>query len=176
MAQEVDRLEQYSRRNCIVISGIAAEHTELPQQNVIKTVKKKLTSELNIDPNEFDFEIDKAHRIGPVNEDETQNITARFKSHRFVEKLYAKRKSIHNKTIRLKPSLTKKRANILKEASQLTATDKEVHFCFTDIHGNLKIRFKTKVKGRFVHTFNSEEDLCHLLEHKDNKNIWNDAE
>ena len=118
LSREVDRLKQYSRQSCLVISGVklpegknketAAEATE--------KVKELLTDSLHIDPTEFNNEIDKVHRLPLINKQKqtektsTPNIICKFKTHSYREKLFSKRNEIHNnsnKKIKFHVSLSK---------------------------------------------------------------------
>ena len=64
---EVDKLKQYSRRSCLVISGVelppnksteSAEETE-------KKVCRIIETNLDISREDFDYELDKVHRLPP---------------------------------------------------------------------------------------------------------------
>ena len=118
LSREVDRLKQYSRQSCLVISGVklpegknketAAEATE--------KVKELLTDSLHINPTEFNNEIDKVHRLPLINKQKqtektsTPNIMCKFKTHSYREKLFSKRNEIRNnsnKKIKFHVSLTK---------------------------------------------------------------------
>ena len=69
LAREVDRLKQYSRRSCLVISCVKlpeGENKETAAETTEK-VKELLTDSLHIDPTEFNNEIDKVHRLPLTN-------------------------------------------------------------------------------------------------------------
>ena len=54
----VDRQEQYSRRNCLLVHGIAETNDENTDGLVLKKINEKLDVEIT------ENEIDRSHRIG----------------------------------------------------------------------------------------------------------------
>ena len=69
LKMEVDKLKQYSRRSCLVISGVelppnksteSAEETEEKVRRIIET-------NLDISREDFDYELGKVHRLPPYN-------------------------------------------------------------------------------------------------------------
>ena len=57
-----------------------------------------LTGNLQFYPEKVNYQIDKCHRIGPINtKDGTQSTIFQFKTHSFREALYLKRKKCHKK-------------------------------------------------------------------------------
>ena len=66
---------------------------------------------------EFDFEYYKIQRHGKVNGTK-QNLIVRFRSHQYPSDLYYAGKKIKNRNVRLKPSLTKKRPEVLRNVTE----------------------------------------------------------
>lgn len=151
--------QQYSRRNCLVLEGITLSNNETIPALEGKVVAA-LTKELGIEKSEIDANFDKTHRIGPIR-DNKQRTIVRFKKHSLVEKIYYKRKS--TKKISVKPSLTKYRINTLNDVRNRFERSDLVEFFYTDVHGNMKVRFKEQLNGRFVHNFYSENELSELV-------------
>ena len=58
LAHFVDRQEQYSRRNCLLVHGTAETNDENTDDLVLKTINEKLDAEIT------ENEIDMSHRIG----------------------------------------------------------------------------------------------------------------
>ena len=54
----VDRQEQYSRRNCLLVYGIVETNDKNTDDLVLKTINEKLDMEIT------ENEIDRSHRIG----------------------------------------------------------------------------------------------------------------
>ena len=121
-----------------------------------KTQKKK----------KFDFEYDKTHRHGKVNGTK-QNVKVKFRSHQYPSDLYYARKKNKNRNIRSKPSLTKKRTELLRNATERIEDDNTqgIQFVYADFNGNIKIRLNEIYRQRYVHTINS---MKHLDEDEDN--------
>ena len=65
--EQIDNQEQYSRRKCLIFEGIKVEQKEKDcdlEKRILNVIQREL--KLNIEPED----IDKAHRIGPVEGDE----------------------------------------------------------------------------------------------------------
>ena len=113
---------------------------------------------------QVDVEFDKAHRIGPVFDNKKQAVILRLKSHGICRDLYANRKN-GNKSTRIRPSLTKHRSATLKSPKDLIANNPNypLAFAFSDILGNLKVKTKERLNGRFIHDFYDLDDLQHII-------------
>ena len=96
---ELDKLKQCSRRSCLVVSGV-----ELPRNKTSEKaeetgtkVRELFLRELGVNEDDFDYELDKAHRL-PINSNESTrrnsppNIICKFRTHRFEEQLYSQKK------------------------------------------------------------------------------------
>ena len=112
-------------------------------------VQELSSRELGVNEDDFDYELDKAHRL-PINPTESTrrnsppNIICKFRTHRFREQLYSQKKKIHRSTnhkINFHVSLTKHRSNLLKETNNYIKNDERIKFCFRDSNGNLKVKF-----------------------------------
>lgn len=160
LSNEVDNLQQYSRRNCLIVSGIPVKNKETEKE--LKEQLQKELHDLNINPNQFENEYDKMHRIGKKDGNK-QNLIIRFRSHQFPSNIYYNRKLIKNRTVKVKPSLTKRRTDMLREAEEMSRNCAAVHFCFVDFNGTMKIRLHKKFKDRFVHNIDDLDELYTLL-------------
>ena len=160
LVRELESLQQYSRRNCIVLEGIKVKRDEtIPElENAVKSILK---NEFKLEEKETNMEFDKTHRIGGITQDRQQRVIVRFKSHGFCSKVYNRRKQ--SKRIYVKPSLTKFRLDTLKQAKERYGNSSDVEFIYADILGNLKIRLKNPLNGRFVHEFYNLNELSDIL-------------
>ena len=113
---------------------------------------------------EFDFEYDKIHRHGKVN-DTKQNVIVRFRSHQYPSDLYYAQKKNKNHNIRLKQSLTKKRTELLRNATERIEDDNTqgIQFVYTDFNGKIKIRLNEIYRERYVHTINIMKHLEEII-------------
>ena len=95
----------------------------------------------------------------------TQDTIIKFKSHSFKEKIYFKRKAIKQRDVKIKPSLTKHRIELLKDANTLITDNPGTNFLFAyaDVRGNLKIRSKDARNVREVVRFTNEKDFNNLF-------------
>ena len=130
-------LEMYSRRSCIVFTGLCKEENK----NLDKLKDVETLCETGISKEEITNKIDKLHRIGKTNKNNMQDTIIEFKSHSFKEKNYFKRKAIKQRDVKIKPSLAKHGIELLKDANTLIMDNHGTNFLFAyaDIHGNLKV-------------------------------------
>ena len=115
-----------------------------------------LTGNLQFYPEKVNYQIDKCHRIGPINtKDGTQSTIFQFKTHSFREALYLKRKKCHKKQEN-KLSLIKGRRKTVAYVYNNAGKLPEIDFFYADIHGNLKFRLKNAIYKKFVYSFRDE--------------------
>ena len=162
LAEEVDKLSQYTRRANLIVRNVFLPETEsadVTKNKIIQVIKK----ELNM-PEDVIKDIDKMHRIGKVkkvNDKNNQDVIIRFKSHSARYRVYNERKKL--KIYKIAANLTKNRGKVLYDAVQFTEKVEQVHFVYADAHGNLKLRLKESYNDRYVFSFNSVENLKKLL-------------
>ena len=133
-------MHQYQRRACILVDDINLREEENEDQ-ITEKVKDALIRNLGFDEDEVQQEFDKCHRVGRV-KDGQQTTIVRFKSHKFKEEVYKKRKTTKNKKIKIKLLLTRSRTKTLNYSHEVTNENPEiVNFAFADPNGNLKFQF-----------------------------------
>ena len=161
LTARTNELEMYSRRSCVVLTGLCKEENK--NFNKLKEDDLETLCETGISKEEISNNIDKLHRIGKTNKNNIQNTIVKFKSHSFNEKIYFKRKAV--KDVKIKPSLTKHRTELLKNINTLVTDNPGTNFLFryADVHGNLKIRLKDARNGREVVRFDNEKDFNQLF-------------
>ena len=158
---QLDNQEAYSRRPCLVISGVDRKlKEERLNQKVVDII-----GETGIE--DVESNIDKLHTIGKKdNNRNTQSVIVKFKSHHFQEKVYRKRSVIKSNRIKLRPSLTKRKQDLLDEVnkriSESTDPDMLVKFAFPDVHGTLKVLMKEGITPKYQ-TFNSLMEYYSIL-------------
>ena len=163
LTPKTDELEMYSKRSCIILSGLCKEENinlNKLKENVVETL-----CEIGISKEEITNNIDKLHRIGKTDKNRTQNTIIKFKSHSFKEKNYFKRKAIKQRDVNIKPSLTKHRIELLKEANILITDNPGTNFLFVcaNVHRNLKIHLKDARNGWEGVRFANEKDFSNLF-------------
>ena len=143
LAEKLDDLCQYNRRPCIAMDGLPVEKGESIVQ-IEDSVKAVLKDNLGFTEETVNKEFDKAHRIGPKFYNRQQTIV-KFRSHDFKSKVYNIRNSSTNSNIKIRPSLTKRREDLLEECTASFTGLPLFHFAFADCNGNIKIRTKSKI-------------------------------
>ena len=107
----LDRQEQYSRRNCLLIHGLPESKNENTDELVIDTIKEKMGEEIEKD------EIDTSHRLGtPNNNGKSRPIIIKFVRYNTRYRIFKNKKK--GKSISVTESLTKKRKEALKKARE----------------------------------------------------------
>ena len=101
LTNEVDDLQQYQPRQCIVIDGLQTSPNETIPQVTHKT-ENVLAQHLKLHPDEVVNQIDKRQRIGPDKDDDKPSSIARFKSHSFRENAYVNTKKCTSCNMKIK--------------------------------------------------------------------------
>ena len=117
LENDVDELEQYSRRNCLLIHGVKEDNKEEVEEKVKDVVNTKL--ELNLESRDFD----RMHRLGkrtPASATKPRPIIVKFASYRQRSKVFSQKKHLKKfKTptanIVITENLTKKRYALLNK-------------------------------------------------------------
>ena len=89
LEQEVDNLQQYQRRTCIIVDGITPVKDGTKEQITSKT-KNFFIKNLGFEERKVNEELDKCHRLGKA-KDGKQSTIIRFKSHSFRASVYARK-------------------------------------------------------------------------------------
>ena len=86
--KEIDDLEQYSRRNCLLLHGVVETNAECTNDIIIKTC----TEELGIDVKQED--LDRSHWLGKVkrNYNKPRPIIVRFARYAVRNKVFSNKK------------------------------------------------------------------------------------
>ena len=110
----LDRQEQYSRRNCLLIHGLPESKNENTDELVIDTIKEKMGEEIEKN------EIDRSHRLGPPkNNGKSRPIIIKFVRYNTRCRIFKNKKKLKAKSIRVTESLTKKQIiEALKKARE----------------------------------------------------------
>lgn len=110
-----DDLEQYSRRNCLRISGVP-QHDDESTDNIVLEIAKKINANTNL------TDIDRTHRVGS---NAVKDIIVKFTSYRSRREFFSKRKTLKDspdqryRRVFINENLTASRNKLLYEARQL---------------------------------------------------------
>ena len=109
----VDRQEQYLRRNCLLVQGIAETNDENIRDLVLKTINEKLDVEIK------ENEIDRSHRIGRKKDGQKPRPTIiKLKRYNIRKKVSASKKKLKGTGVSITESLTAKTMEQLNKARE----------------------------------------------------------
>lgn len=113
--KKVEKQEQYSRRNCLLIHGVTENKNENTDDLVVSIFKDNMDIEI------FTDDLDRSHRIGKHKGDNKhcRPIIVKFVRHNDKHKIFYNKKRLKGKKISITESLTKTRMEKLNEARGL---------------------------------------------------------
>ena len=106
----VDRQEQYSGRNCILIHDVKENQNEDTDEVVVNKLKSEM--DLEISPRD----IDRTHRIGVLSKGKNRPTIVKFVRYMDRRSVFTNKKRLKGRNISITESLTKIRMSALKEA------------------------------------------------------------
>ena len=133
-----DAAEQYSKRNCLRISGLPESDSE-NTDDLVLGVCEALQTNINV------ADIDRSHCLGRPKQKSPRDILVKFATYRARQKLYTKRTSLKDigdkfKCIYVNEQLTSVRSNLLFEARSLVKAGNLLGAWSSD--GNILIKAK----------------------------------
>ena len=111
----VDRQEQYSRRNCLLVHGIVGETDEDTDEKIISTLQQSVDETIK---SEY---IDRSHRLGKPKSSKNVKplaIIVKFVRYNTRNRIYRKKKKLRRTGISVTESLTVKRMSMLEKARE----------------------------------------------------------
>ena len=111
---QLDRQEQYSRRNCLLLHGVDETDHEVTDDIIIKTIKDKMDVEITPES------IDRTHRLGKKqqNTGRPRPIIVKFSTYNTRHKIFRNKKVLKGKGVSITESLIQKRVELLKKARE----------------------------------------------------------
>jgi hypothetical protein len=123
LEDKIDELEQYSRRNCLLIHGVKEGLNESTDQLVIDTINHSITLDA---PVKID-DIDRSHRLGRPKEGSEASrprpIIIKFCSYRRRSDVFRNKKQLKNTGKLITENLTIKRQKLMIQAASMEAVD-----------------------------------------------------
>ena len=110
LEEEVDSLQQYSRRNCLLIHQVKEVPNESTDDAALGIFKQKLN--IDLDPSD----LDRSHRIGRKSSSRARPIIVKFTAYNIRNKVFRAKRNLKGQGITITESLTKLRLQLLKEA------------------------------------------------------------
>lgn len=111
VTNRMDNLEQYSRRNCLLVHGIAEERNEDCEQVLLKLFTEKMNV-TGVERRDFD----RAHRLGVMKPNRARPIIIKFVSYGPRRAIFAAKKALKGTKITITEQLTKERMKVLSAA------------------------------------------------------------
>ena len=110
----VDRQERWSRRNCLLLHGIAESEREINDDLVLETLNEKMHVDLTLS------DLDRTHRIGQkkVSSNKPKTVIIKFVSYNTRKITFLNKNFLKGTQVNIKESLTAKKRGILKETRQ----------------------------------------------------------
>lgn len=128
---KVDDLENRSRRNNLCFDGVDESVSENWAQSEAK-VKNVLKD--NLDLNQDEIEIERAHRVGPKREGKTRSIVAKFLNYKDREKVFKSKRQLKGSGIFIREDLSErvlnKRKALLPKLNEARQMGKTAFFRF----------------------------------------------
>ena len=115
-------LQQYTRRNCMVVNGITESEGESTDQKIKDMIKNKLDIELT------ESDIDRTHRIGKSFQGKPRAIVVKLTRHNMRQKIMRNRKMLKGSDIYINDLLAPFTSTLLKRAKDLV---REAHWVKT---------------------------------------------
>ena len=112
LEKEIDKHEQYSRRNFLLIHGIAEADDEVTNDLVIETISMKMNIEIS------PADLDRTHRIGKkkAGQNKLRPSIVKLSRYNVRKKVFSNKKNLKGSNVSITESLTLKRKEILKKA------------------------------------------------------------
>ena len=108
---EIDALEQYGRRNCLLLHGVPETEKERTDTVFCKTISEHL--KLDIDHSV----LDRSHRLGkPKQDGKPRPIIAKFARYNTRAAVFAAKKQLKGTKLLITESLTRRRVTVLNES------------------------------------------------------------
>lgn len=109
LSVELDRLQQYTRRNNVRIFGLKSDHQTV-ESSVIKILNDTLKLDVNVGA------IDRCHHVGGLTK---RHVIVKFVSYRDRDRVLRNRRMLKGSGISITEDLTKARVNLFKRAQEL---------------------------------------------------------
>ena len=118
LSDEMDALEQYSRRNCLLFHGVPETDADDTTESVISLCKGKLDVDVSRDL------IDRSHclgqrRVGPSGEYKPRPIIVKFRSYETRRSVFSAKRRLKGTKFVVTENLTRRRNDLLKKVRSL---------------------------------------------------------
>ena len=114
LEKKMDRQEQYSRGNCILIHGLKEQKNKSTDDRVLELFREELNEEILL------VNLDRTHRIGKKRHSNSKPrpVIVKFARYNIREKVFKSKKRLKGKNISITENLAGYRMSVLKEARE----------------------------------------------------------
>ena len=136
----LDRQEQYSRRNCLLVDGAEEKNNKDTDPEIINIVKNDLLEGITI------HDIDRTHRLGKRKPDNNvpRPINVNFTKYSVCNRIFKTKKKLKGKTVSITKSLIKIRVVELKKAREIygfkNVCSQDGKILFSDVNARNKVK------------------------------------
>lgn len=124
-SQTIEDLQQYTRRNCVLVSGIPEEAGENTDEKIIKLANEKMEVPLT------GHDIDRTHRTGKRIAGKHRPIVVKFCRYNMRYKFIKSRKNLKGTKVGVQELLTPYTQHLLKRANELVSQSRYVKAAWT---------------------------------------------
>ena len=149
LVDSINDLEQYSRRNCLLIHGVEEKDRENTDKLALDVFNNNL--EINTTVND----ICRSHRIGKKRPNKTRPIIVKFLSYRSRKQVFGNKRKLKGSSISVSESLTKTNYDLFRKTQDSLGKSNVWTF-------DGRICFKTEDDDKIRYIY-KEEDLLYLL-------------
>ena len=159
--KEIDELETYQRRPCLVVNNLKTEPSMTDEQVFIKLCKDK-----SIDENMSIDKIAKVHRLHRSNNNlqdpsKPLALVVKFAKDRYRDDVFKNKKKLKNSGIVITELLTSKRSALLKKCVEKLLSDRNARSIWTD-NGKILV----KCGSDYAVQIHSEKDIDKIISEK----------
>ena len=165
---EINKINQYSRRQSLRIQGIEIQkENEREEPETLVNMVQKMMLDVGMDDAPIHI-IDRAHRIGPVYErfgdkKKCQTVLVKFTNFSYRTRFYRKRSKL-DKKYKVRIDLTKENYGLFKEAITIInskSLSKKVNdvYVFVDINCRIKIVDTSREEEQFVESIDDVKNF-----------------
>ena len=123
--ERIDELEQYSRRNCLLVTGVQEEIGENTDETIMKIAKEKMN--MDIEPRD----LDRSHRVGKPKDGKKRPIVVKFARYNDRHRFIKARKGLKGTRIGVQDLLSPTYADLFKEAKILMDSMRDLKAVWT---------------------------------------------
>ena len=157
-AVTIEDLQQYTRRNCLIVTGVPEEKDENTDLKIVNLAKENMSIPLE------ETDLDRSHRIGKPNEGKTRPIVVKFVRHNVRQHFIKNRKKLKGSRVGVQDLLTPYSQELLKKAKELVDQCRHVKGAWTwDGKVMVQVIFAND-KTRKFHV-KSTTDLSEIYDH-----------